>query len=192
MAKKTEIKIEKVEKEYIIPLREKCRPVPKYRKTEKAIKSIKEFIVKHMKIRDRDLKKVKIDGYLNEALWKRGIKKPPYKIKVKAIKEGDIVKVELVDYPTKLKFKKAREERIEKAATEVAKKKKAKKAEEEVVKTEEDKKEETEKKEVEKEKAAAGAEAAQKVAGAQAKTAKKMKDPQMKQPKHQQRKALAK
>ena len=38
MAKKTEPKIEKIEKEYDIQLREKCRPVPRYKKTPKADK----------------------------------------------------------------------------------------------------------------------------------------------------------
>jgi len=104
----------KLEREYIIPLREKYRHVPRYKKTPKAIKTIKEFLVRHMKIRDRDLNKIKIDKYLNEAVWTRGIKKPPMKIKVKAIKEGDIVRVELVDYSDKLKFKKLRHEKRDK------------------------------------------------------------------------------
>ena len=81
MAKKIiPIKAEKIEREYIIPLRERGRPVPRYKKTPKAVKTVKEFLVKHMKIRDRDLNKIKIDTYLNEALWFRGIRKPPYKI----------------------------------------------------------------------------------------------------------------
>ncbi len=128
MAKKTETKIEKLEREYIIPLRARGRAVACYKKTPKAIKTIKEFLVRHMKIRDKDLKKIKIDKYLNEQMWFRGIKKPPVKIKVKAVKEGDIVKVELVDYPDKLKFKKLREEKLSKAAEEVGKKKKQEKA----------------------------------------------------------------
>ncbi len=125
MAKKTEAKIEKEERIYVIPLREKCRVVPRYKKTNKAMKTVKEFLVKHMKIRDRDLNKIKIDKYLNEAMWSRGIKKPPHKIKVKAIKQGDIVTAELVDFPDKLKFKKLKEEKIKKMAEEKGKKKKA-------------------------------------------------------------------
>lgn len=113
-------KTEKIEREYVIPLREKCRPVPRYKKTPKAIKSMKEFLVKHMKIRDRDLKKIKIDKYLNEQVWERGIKKPLHKVKVKVVKEGDIVRVYAADLPKKLGFKKAREERKEKAAVEKA------------------------------------------------------------------------
>ena len=116
---KTKTKTEKVEREYVIPLREKVRPVPRYKKTNKAVKSVKEFLAKHMKIYDRDLKKIKIDRHLNEYLWFRGIRSPPHKVKVKAIKEGDIVKVELVDLPDKLKFKKAHEEKRETKAKEI-------------------------------------------------------------------------
>jgi large subunit ribosomal protein L31e len=142
MAKREiETKTEKIEREYVIPLREKCRSVPRYKKTNKAIKTIKEFLVKHMKIRDRDLKKIKLDKYLNEIIWFRGIKRPPTKIKVKAIKEGDIVKVELSELPKKLKFKKAREEKrdveiVKKSKTPVSEQKK---------KDEEEKKDEKEK-----------------------------------------------
>ena len=109
--RKTEIKTEKVEREYVIPLREKVRVVPRYKKTNKAVKTVKEFLARHMKVRDRDLNKIKIDKYLNEVLWFRGIRKPPHKIKVKAVKEGDIIRAELADMPDALKFKKAREEK---------------------------------------------------------------------------------
>ena len=63
-----EIKTEKLEREYIIPLRREINKVPRYRKTEKAIKAIKKFLARHMKIRDRDLNKIKIDRYLNEEM----------------------------------------------------------------------------------------------------------------------------
>ena len=142
MPKKTEEKNPTIEREYIIPLREKCRVVPRYKKTPKAVKTIKEFIAKHMKIYDRDLNKIKIDEYLNEYLWFRGIRRPPHKIKVKAIKEGEIVKVELVDYPNKLKFKKLREEKFDKLGEEAAGKKKKEEKEEKEEKKEEEKNEE--------------------------------------------------
>jgi len=114
-AKKTEQKIEKIEREYTIPLREKCRPVPIYRKTPKAVKTVKEFLVKHMKIRDRDLKKIKLDALVNEALWQRGIRNPIHKIKVKATKEGDIVHVTLADMGKKFSDKAKRLEKREAA-----------------------------------------------------------------------------
>lgn len=195
MAKKTEPKVEKIEREYIIPLREKGRPVPRYKKTPKAVKTVKEFLVRHMKIRDRDLNKVKIDRFVNEVLWFRGIKNPPHKIKVRAIKQGDIVKVELVDIPEKLTFKKAREEKRETKAQEALEKKKSmmqkakegfqQRPAEQPTQTEEEKQEE-------KEKAKAGAEAGEKMKKAAAKTAKHQIGGKTKQPKRQVRKALAK
>jgi len=125
MAEKKEIKLDKIEREYVIPLRRKIRTVPRYKKTPKAVKSVKEFLVRHMKIRDRDLNKIKIDKHLNEMLWFRGIKNPPHKIKVKAIKEGEIVRVEAIDLMDRIKFKKIREEKMEKYALETLEKKKS-------------------------------------------------------------------
>jgi large subunit ribosomal protein L31e len=114
----------KIEREYTIPLREKSRPAPRYKKTPKAVKTIKEFLAKHMKVKNRDLNKVKIHKDLNQFLWARGIKKHPHKIKVKAVFDGENVVVELVDYPNKLKFKKLREEKRGKEAIETLENKK--------------------------------------------------------------------
>jgi large subunit ribosomal protein L31e len=158
MAKITETKTDKIEREYIIPLRHRWKIVPRYKRTNKAVKTVKEFLARHMKVRDRDLNKIKIDKYLNEVLWQRGIKKPLSKVKVRAVKEGNIVRAELSVMPERIKFKKAREDKKESAGREVAKKKKAEKTQvEEEVKVQaetdknkdgvEDKKEEQEKKE---------------------------------------------
>jgi large subunit ribosomal protein L31e len=140
-----ENKIE-LEREYVVPLREKCRVVPRYKKTNKAIRSVKEFLAKHMKVYDRDLDKIKLDQYLNEFLWGRGIKNPPHKVKVKAIKySSGIVRVELANLPNKLAKKKIREEKIESVAVEKSPKKKIEKKEEKL--SEEDLKKEAEEKE---------------------------------------------
>lgn len=114
MNKKNKVNYEKLEREYVVNLRKKVNIVARYRRTEKAIKTLKEFIAKHMKIEDRDLRKVRLDKYLNEYLWSRGIKNPPMKVKVKAIRDKDIVRVEMAELPSDLKFKKARHERTEK------------------------------------------------------------------------------
>jgi len=98
----------KTEREYVIPLRKKYQLAARYKKTPKAVKTVKEFLVKHMQIRDRDLNKIKIDKFLNEILWFRGIRNPPYKIRVKAVKEGDIIRVYALELPKKLEFKKKR------------------------------------------------------------------------------------
>jgi large subunit ribosomal protein L31e len=173
------------EKEFVIPLREKCRPVACYKKTNKAVKTVKEFIVRHMKIRDRDLRKVKIDSYLNETLWSRGIKNPPHKIKVKVHMDAGNAIVELADMPKKLEAKRARAEKMEKAAAEAGMKKKkpAKPEEKPEEKTEEQKKEEAEKK-------AAGAEEAAKMEKAAAKKIKHTAKGSEKAP-QVQRKALS-
>jgi ribosomal protein L31E len=122
---KTEAKTEKIEREYIIPLRAKWKHVARYKKTNRAVKAVKEFLVRHMGIRDRDLNKVRIDKLLNEYLWQRSIQNPPNKVKVKAIKIDGIVRVEMAELPANLKFKRTRLENRDKKAMEVAEKKKS-------------------------------------------------------------------
>ncbi len=125
MAETKTAKADKNEREYVIPLRPEWRKVPRYQKTNKAVKAIKEFVVRHMKIRDRDLNKVKVDKFLNEILWSRGIRHPPTKIKVRVKREGDIVRVEAVDMPENIKFKKERMDRIDAKALEIVQSKKS-------------------------------------------------------------------
>lgn len=185
-----------LEREYIIPLRKEWRKVPEYKRANKAVKAIKQFIAKHMKIYDRDLRKVKIDILLNNEIRFRGIKKPAPKIKVKAIKyDDDTVKVNLVDIPKHIEFAIAREA---KKAAEVAKKsaEKAKPAEDggEVVEQpveEEKPKEELKEDKEAKEKKESSKEAMQKLEKAQAKVAKHTTKAAAKQP-VVQRKALQK
>jgi large subunit ribosomal protein L31e len=164
--KKTESKteIKGIEREYIIPIREKTRVVPRYKKTPKAVKTIKEFLVKHMKVYDRDLDKVKIDMYLNEYLWFRGIRKPPYKVKVRAVKEGELIRVYLAEEHKRVEAKRMRLDKREKKAQDAGAKvpkKEGKSVESTSVKAEE-KTEES--KEEEKEKDAAVEEAGEKKA----------------------------
>ena len=134
----------KLEREYVIPLRKEWQKVANYRRTGRAVKFIKQFIARHMKVPERDVSKVKLDSYLNQEVWFRGRKKPPAKIKIKAIKEGDIVKVYLAEEPEHIKFLKAKHEKIHKTSEKpvVAPKEEKKEAEE---KTEEKKKAESEK-----------------------------------------------
>ncbi len=101
-----------LEREYTVPLRKHWLKVPSYKRVPKAVKALKQFLARHMKLYDDDLRKVKIDQTLNNELRFRGIKKPPAKIRVKAVKYDDnTVKVQLAQLPDKLKFKKSREEK---------------------------------------------------------------------------------
>ncbi len=71
------------ERIYVIPLAG-AKSVQRYRRTNRAVKIVREFLVKHMKSED-----VKIDKSLNEKLWKRGTRKPPTKVRVKAVRQDD-------------------------------------------------------------------------------------------------------
>lgn len=153
--KQEEPKIE-IEREYIVPLRREWLKVPKYKRANKAAKALKQFMVRHMKVYDRDLRKIKLDIDLNNEIRFRGIKKPLAKVKVKAIKYSTgIVRVALVDIPEGIKFKRLREEKkklkLDKKAKEKDEEKKAKEEPKSEEKTGEKTAEEKKKVEMEKE-----------------------------------------
>lgn len=81
-----------IEKVYTIPLRVVKR-VPRTHRAERAVTEVKRYVARHLKA---DLEKVWLDNPLNEALWARGMQKPPSKLRVKAIKFDDgVVEVSL-------------------------------------------------------------------------------------------------
>lgn len=139
------------ERTYTIPLRREFLKAPRYRRSKRSVKTVRNFLKKHMKT-----DYVKIGKYLNLEIWKHGRKNPPNKIQVKAVKdkekikdqEIDVVKVELLNLPERA----LEEIKVEKEKKEQAKKKKVKKKEEEKkteeVKEEEEIEEEKEKKKV--------------------------------------------
>ena len=173
MAKATQTQ-KTLEREYIIPLRKEWSKVPRYKRAAKSVRAVKKFIARHMRVSDRDADRVKLDIYLNNELWFRGARKAYNKIKVKAKKEGDIVRVELVELPENIKFLKAKHERMHKKVV----KKEEEKQVEEKEKLEE--KVEEEKKAEEKEKVRSVEEAQLKVAEQAAKVQKhltKAKEP---------------
>jgi len=100
-----------LEREYVIPLKRGVLNVPQYRRAKKAVRLIKEFLARHMRVEDRDLRKVKVDIYLNNEVWFRGIKKPANKIKVKAVKRDGIVYAELAEIPDAVKFARMKNEK---------------------------------------------------------------------------------
>ena len=57
---------------------------PNNQRAKRAINMIKEFATHHMKT-----EQIKIDQDLSEAVWKRGIRRPPRKIRVKMAKTDD-------------------------------------------------------------------------------------------------------
>lgn len=69
-----------LERTYIVPLRREYQKVATYKRTKKATKAVKEFVVRHMKA--ADFNAVKILNDLNEHLWLNGIRNPPHKVKI--------------------------------------------------------------------------------------------------------------
>jgi large subunit ribosomal protein L31e len=79
-----------LERQYTISLRVMLG-VPRWRRAARAIRFVRAFIIRHMKAEE-----VKIDPRVSEYIWSRGAKKPPRKVKVKAVKYKDgLVRVEL-------------------------------------------------------------------------------------------------
>ncbi len=95
MAKKEETSKKILERVYVIPLRLETAKVPNFKKANKAAKTVRIFISKHMKSEN-----VVIGKYLNLRIWKHGAKNPPHHLKVNAVKDDKgKVFVELVDAP---------------------------------------------------------------------------------------------
>jgi len=68
---------------------------PRQKRAPRAIRLLRSFILRHMKIDEDSLK---ISNEVNEHLWRRGIQKPPRKIRVRAIKDSEgIVTVRLAE-----------------------------------------------------------------------------------------------
>ncbi len=112
------------EKVFTVPLRE-AFDKPRTKRAKIAIKILKEFLKKHMKAEN-----VKIGKSINESIWKRGIQKPPRRIRIHALKEGNVIYAELLGVEIKtpsaeeLKKKEKKKEEKEKKIREERKRKK--------------------------------------------------------------------
>ena len=100
------------EKIFTIPLRE-AYDKPRTKRAKIATNIVKDFLIKHMKS-----KNIKLGKSINENIWKRGIQKPPRRIRIHAVKEEDIVYSELlgvdIKTPSKEEVKKKEEKKKEK------------------------------------------------------------------------------
>ncbi|OGS51685.1 MAG: 50S ribosomal protein L31e [Euryarchaeota archaeon RBG_13_61_15] len=96
--------VDEVERVFTVPLTV-TKVVPRTKRAPRAIKEIKEYVLRHMadKSADKDDEKGKkkdvwIDSKLNELLWARGIENPPSKVRIKAIRfEDGLIEVSLPD-----------------------------------------------------------------------------------------------
>src|SRR3989344_6759289 len=81
------------DKIFTINLRKEFLKKPRYKRTKKAVRAVREFIIRHLKVEE-----VKIGRHLNEKILERGRKNPPSKIKVKAQVEDKVAYVELPEF----------------------------------------------------------------------------------------------
>ena len=94
---------EKVEEEeiveervYTVPLG-KCWIVPPNKRAPRAMRMIRSFVMKHMKLEARgekgeeeeEPKRLIISNEVNAQVWRRGIEKPPRKIRIRAAKDKE-------------------------------------------------------------------------------------------------------
>lgn len=83
-----------LERIYTVPLG-RAWVAPRYRRAEKAVTVLRSFVERHMKPAS-----VIIDTKVNEAIWSRGIEKPPRKIRVRMAKDDEgVVTVTLAEEP---------------------------------------------------------------------------------------------
>lgn len=73
------------ERIYTIPL-SKAWIRPRKKRSPRAIRIIREFIKRHMKVDDSS---IRISSEVNEKIWSKGIEKPPRKVRIKALKNRD-------------------------------------------------------------------------------------------------------
>jgi large subunit ribosomal protein L31e len=71
------------ERIYTIPLG-KAWVSPRKKRAPRAVRILKGFITRHMKPES-----ISISGEVSERIWRRGIQKPPRKIRVRAAKDED-------------------------------------------------------------------------------------------------------
>jgi large subunit ribosomal protein L31e len=120
----------KIERTYNIPLRKGFFKAPKYKKTKKAIFTLREFLIRNMKCTPEQLR---IGKQLNEKVWAQGYKHPPHHVKVTVIKEDDgVVKAELFGFKYEEPIKPAEKETKESKVSSKAGEKAVKEAEADV------------------------------------------------------------
>ncbi|VVB59185.1 50S ribosomal protein L31e [uncultured archaeon] len=78
----------KTQRLYTIPLQAAWK-VPYKRRAKKAVALIQKFVKRHMKA---EPKNVRVGAALNDAVWARGIKFPPRKVKVQVVPQEIDVK----------------------------------------------------------------------------------------------------
>ncbi|MHA2193186.1 MAG: 50S ribosomal protein L31e [Candidatus Thorarchaeota archaeon] len=81
------------ERIYTVPLRKAYWTGSRLRRSNRAVRILREFVERHMKP-----EAVVIQPEVNERIWDRGIQKPPRRIRIRATKNSDnLVRVYLAE-----------------------------------------------------------------------------------------------
>ncbi|MEM2739253.1 MAG: 50S ribosomal protein L31e [Candidatus Bathyarchaeia archaeon] len=80
------------ERIYTIPLRDAWR-APWTDRAPTAVKIVKRFIERHLRVEAEEGSRVRISEELNRLIWSRGREKPPRRVKVRVVKEEDVYTV---------------------------------------------------------------------------------------------------
>ncbi len=137
----------KLERIYTVPL-SKAYDYIRTRRTERAVKLLREFIARHMKVA---LEGVRISEGVNMLLWRDSIQKPPRKIKVRVVREGEMARAWLPGEEEEMKKKEDERKKVQEAKKKEAEKKEgAKPADKKEEKKEIDAKKDAEEKKEEK------------------------------------------
>ena len=81
------------ERIYTVPLRKAYWTGSRLRRSNRAVRILKEFVERHMKPDE-----LLIQPEVNERIWARGIQKPPRRIRIRATKNADsVVRVYLAE-----------------------------------------------------------------------------------------------
>jgi large subunit ribosomal protein L31e len=79
------------ERIYTIPLRDVTNNSPSTKRAPRAMRKIRDFLKRHTKSDN-----IKIDNSINEKVWERSLNKIPARIRVKVVKEDDMVIATLI------------------------------------------------------------------------------------------------
>ncbi|MHA3964128.1 MAG: 50S ribosomal protein L31e [Candidatus Thorarchaeota archaeon SMTZ1-45] len=102
-AKKVEVPVEEEKPEeeeeiideriYTVPLRKAYWSGTRLRRSNRAVRVLREFVERHMKPEE-----LLIQPEVNEHIWARGIQKPPRRVRIRATKNSDnLVRVYLAE-----------------------------------------------------------------------------------------------
>ncbi|MHA2142435.1 MAG: 50S ribosomal protein L31e [Candidatus Thorarchaeota archaeon] len=81
------------ERIYTVPLRKAYWTGSRRRRSNRAVRILREFVERHMKPEE-----VVIQAEVNERIWDRGIQKPPRRIRIRATKNSEnLVRVYLAE-----------------------------------------------------------------------------------------------